>query len=64
MSKLLLALFGLLLACGAQAQTADTLKKITLELGGKSPIVVLADAPVEDAVDLIMAGIFFNAGQM
>jgi ABC-type amino acid transport substrate-binding protein len=28
MSKLLLALFGLLLACGAQAQTADTLKKI------------------------------------
>lgn len=28
MSKLLLALFGLLLACGAQAQTADTLKKV------------------------------------
>lgn len=28
MSKLLLALLGLLLACGAQAQTADTLKKI------------------------------------
>ncbi|HQR55789.1 MAG TPA: amino acid ABC transporter substrate-binding protein [Burkholderiaceae bacterium] len=28
MSKLLLALFGLLLACGSQAQTADTLKKI------------------------------------
>ena len=37
MSKLLLALLGLLLACGAQAQTADTLKKIrdskTITLG-------------------------------
>ena len=37
---------------------------ISLELGGKSPIVVFADAEVEQAVDCIMAGIFFNCGQM
>ncbi|MGE4064436.1 MAG: aldehyde dehydrogenase family protein [Rhodospirillaceae bacterium] len=37
---------------------------VALELGGKSPIVVMGDAPVEEAVDLIMGGIFFNAGQM
>jgi betaine-aldehyde dehydrogenase len=37
---------------------------ISLELGGKSPIVVLADADVELAVDCIMGGIFFNCGQM
>jgi betaine-aldehyde dehydrogenase len=37
---------------------------ISLELGGKSPIIVLADADVEQAVDCIMGGIFFNCGQM
>ena len=37
---------------------------ISLELGGKSPIVVLADADVALAVDCIMGGIFFNCGQM
>jgi betaine-aldehyde dehydrogenase len=37
---------------------------ISLELGGKSPIVVLADADPELAVDCIMAGIFYNCGQM
>lgn len=37
---------------------------ISLELGGKSPIVVFEDAPTDLAVDCIMAGIFFNCGQM
>ncbi len=37
---------------------------ISLELGGKSPIIVTADADIGQAVDCIMAGIFFNAGQM
>lgn len=37
---------------------------ISLELGGKSPIVVFADADPEQAVDCIMAGIFYNCGQM
>lgn len=37
---------------------------ISLELGGKSPIVVTADADIDHAVDCIMGGVFFNAGQM
>lgn len=37
---------------------------ISLELGGKSPIVVTADADIDQAVSCIMGGIFFNAGQM
>lgn len=37
---------------------------VSLELGGKSPILVFADADIEAAVDCIMAGIFFNCGQM
>jgi betaine-aldehyde dehydrogenase len=37
---------------------------IALELGGKSPIVVFADADPDQAVDCIMAGIFYNCGQM
>jgi len=53
-------------AVGSKVMTAAARNcvPVALELGGKSPIVVMADAPVEDAVDLIMAGIFFNAGQM
>ena len=37
---------------------------VALELGGKSPIVVCADAPVEQAVECIVGGIFYNCGQM
>ena len=37
---------------------------VSLELGGKSPIVVFADADLDHAVDCIAGGIFFNAGQM
>lgn len=37
---------------------------VSLELGGKSPIVVTADADIDTAVDCIMGGVFFNAGQM
>jgi len=37
---------------------------VSLELGGKSPIVVLEDADLDLAVDCIAGGIFFNAGQM
>ena len=37
---------------------------VSLELGGKSPMVVTADANIDHAVDCIMGGIFFNAGQM
>jgi betaine-aldehyde dehydrogenase len=39
-------------------------KSIGLELGGKSPIVVFADADEQLAAGLIVGGIFYNAGQM
>ncbi|MBV8067708.1 MAG: aldehyde dehydrogenase family protein [Candidatus Eremiobacteraeota bacterium] len=40
------------------------LKKISLELGGKSPNVVFADANFDTAVDYALFGIFANAGQV
>ena len=43
---------------------ADTLKGVSLELGGKSSIIVCADADLDLAVDLVAGGAFFNAGQM
>ena len=43
---------------------AGNLKKVGLELGGKSPLVVFADCPIEAAVEWAMIGIFFNAGQV
>jgi phenylacetaldehyde dehydrogenase len=46
----------------AQA-AAGNLKKVTLELGGKSPNVVYADADLETAVVGAANGIFFNHGQ-
>ncbi|GAA0557202.1 aldehyde dehydrogenase family protein [Halomonas salifodinae] len=39
-------------------------KGVSLELGGKSPILVMADADPEQAADWVMAGIYFNAGQI
>ena len=40
------------------------LKKLTLELGGKSPAIVLSDADLDRAVPGIAGGIFSNAGQV
>lgn len=40
------------------------LKKVTLELGGKSPNIVFADADFEAAVDYALFGIFCNQGQV
>ncbi len=47
----------------AQA-TAGTGKKLTLELGGKAANVVFDDAPVEQAIEGIVNGIFFNQGHV
>jgi aldehyde dehydrogenase (NAD+) len=48
---------------GIVRAAADTLKRVTLELGGKSPVVILDDADFDVAVPLaIMAG-FANSGQ-
>ncbi|MFC3108734.1 aldehyde dehydrogenase family protein [Undibacterium arcticum] len=43
---------------------AESIKGVSLELGGKSPILVFADADLDLAVSLVTGGIFFNAGQM
>ena len=42
---------------------ADTMKRVSLELGGKSPNIVLEDADIEAAARGAFAGIFYNAGQ-
>ena len=53
-------------AVGARvmASAAAGVKSVGLELGGKSPIVVLGDADETMAAELIVGGIFYNAGQM
>lgn len=43
---------------------AEDLKKVTLELGGKSPVIVLADADLGQAIPGAARGIFSNAGQV
>jgi phenylacetaldehyde dehydrogenase len=42
----------------------DTLKRVSLELGGKSPVIVLPDVDVETVVGGAARAIFFNAGQV
>uniref|UniRef100_UPI0030F403F1 aldehyde dehydrogenase family protein n=2 Tax=Streptomyces sp. GSL17-111 TaxID=3121596 RepID=UPI0030F403F1 len=43
---------------------AGTSKKLTLELGGKGANIVFDDAPIDQAVEGIVNGIFFNQGQV
>ena len=53
-------------AVGVQVmqRAAETIKGVSLELGGKSSLLVLADADLDLAVELACGGGFFNAGQM
>ena len=46
------------------AAAAGTGKKLTLELGGKAANIVFDDAPVEQAIEGIVNGIFFNQGHV
>jgi len=46
------------------ADAAATLKKVTLELGGKSPIVVFDDADVDSARNAALTNNFFSTGQV
>src|SRR5579862_6289059 len=46
-----------------EAAARSNLKRVTLELGGKSPNVVFADADLDAAVDGAYFGLFFNQGQ-
>jgi aldehyde dehydrogenase (NAD+) len=47
-----------------QRQLAGSGKKVTLELGGKGAHVVFEDAPVDQAVEGVINGIFFNQGHV
>lgn len=44
-------------------QSGDTLKKISLELGGHAPFIVFADAPIEETVESLVKMKFRNNGQ-
>ncbi|UIJ84046.1 aldehyde dehydrogenase family protein [Rhizobium leguminosarum] len=46
------------------AAAARDIKRVSLELGGKSPFVVFEDAEIDKAVEWIMFGIFWNQGQV
>jgi betaine-aldehyde dehydrogenase len=48
---------------GIQQRAAASLKRVTLELGGKSPNVIFADADVEAAATAAVPAVFGNAGQ-
>lgn len=47
-----------------QGSGLRNLKRTTLELGGKSPNIILADYDIEKAVNLAHEGVFFNQGQV
>src|SRR5205085_7074016 len=47
-----------------QRTLAGTKKRLTLELGGKAPNIVFEDAPIDQAVEGIVNGIYFNQGHV
>jgi aldehyde dehydrogenase (NAD+) len=47
-----------------QRSLAGTGKKLTLELGGKAANIVFADAPIDQAIEGIVGGIWFNQGHV
>jgi aldehyde dehydrogenase (NAD+) len=47
-----------------QSASKTNLKKVSLELGGKSPAIVFEDADIDNAVQWTHMGIFFNHGQV
>ncbi len=49
---------------GELAMTGPALKRVALELGGNSPLVVLDDADLDRAVDAAVFGRFFHQGQI
>ncbi|MBU2997845.1 NAD-dependent succinate-semialdehyde dehydrogenase [Cellulophaga baltica] len=46
------------------AAAGENVKKSTLELGGSDPFIVMADADVQEAVDVAVSGRMWNAGQV
>ncbi len=49
---------------GLMRDAADTLKRITLELGGKSPNIIFGDADIKSAVRGALNGIFYGKGEV
>ncbi|HLU52391.1 MAG TPA: aldehyde dehydrogenase family protein [Acidimicrobiia bacterium] len=47
-----------------QSQLAGTEKRLTLELGGKAAHVIFDDAPIDQAIEGVVNGIFFNQGHV
>ncbi|WP_449433643.1 aldehyde dehydrogenase family protein [Pseudomonas putida] len=50
--------------CSVGKAAMDQMKRLTLELGGKSPVMVFADADIEAAAEAVANGVFFNSGQV
>lgn len=46
-----------------QREVSGTLKRVTLELGGKSPNIIFGDVDLEKAVEAAHFALFFNMGQ-
>jgi len=46
------------------ADAASTLKHVTMELGGKSPLIIFADADIENAVSAAMMANFYTQGEI
>lgn len=49
---------------GIMRAAAGNVKKIGLELGGKSPNIVFADTDIDKTVEWVMMGIFLNQGEV
>ena len=47
-----------------QRELAGSNKRMTLELGGKAPHVIFDDAPIDQAIEGVITGIFFNQGHV
>ncbi|MCG4455878.1 aldehyde dehydrogenase family protein [Pseudomonas sp. MMS21-TM103] len=50
--------------CTVGKAALDQMKRLTLELGGKSPVIVLDDADIPAAAQAVANGVFFNSGQV
>jgi betaine-aldehyde dehydrogenase len=46
------------------AAAATSLKEVTMDLGGKSPLIVFEDAHIEEAVSAAMLGNFYTQGEI
>lgn len=46
-----------------QNSGVGNLKRVTLELGGKSPNIILADVDIEKAVEAAHSAVYFNQGR-